>query len=353
MKTYQDYTVAVVFAIEFEMSALRYMLDQEHPSLSSKSGDPNDYILGELSGHDIVLAWLPGTQGNSAAAIVTTNLDRTFPNIQWHFLAGIGGGVPSIKHDIRLGDVVVSMPKGTHGGVVQYDLGKDTDNGFKLKGFLSAPPPRLRTAVGRMQSDHRKNGSKVAQFVSDMIQKSRRFKVYMQPATETDALFDENYPHAVDGEPCEHCDKTRIVPRDPREDSGPEVHYGLIASGNGVMRSAARRNSLAQSIRDILCFDMEAAGLATESSYIIIRAICDYADSHKNDVWQYYAAAVAAACTKELLAYLDPVITGDSEERSLRYSDTASKVDSYANFTGRGVQNLGGSFSVGRDMHIN
>lgn len=34
---------------------------------------------------------------------------------------------------------------------------------------------------------------------------------------------------------------------------------------------------------------------------LVIRGICDYADSHKNKAWQPYAAATAASCVKELL----------------------------------------------------
>lgn len=117
-KQYDDYTVAVICAIGFEMSAIRYMLDHEHPRLPPRPGDSNIYVLGELSGHNIALACLPGTQGKGAAATVATNLARTFSSIEWRFLVGIGGGVPSDKHDIRLGDVVVSMPNGQYGGVV-------------------------------------------------------------------------------------------------------------------------------------------------------------------------------------------------------------------------------------------
>src|ERR1700722_15722053 len=101
---YEDYTVAVVCAMGFEMSAVRYMLDREHPRLPTKQGDSNMYVLGELSGHNVVLAYLPGNQGKGAAATVATNMARTFPPISWPFLVRIGGGVPSDKHDIRLGD---------------------------------------------------------------------------------------------------------------------------------------------------------------------------------------------------------------------------------------------------------
>ena len=51
---------------------------------------------------------------------------------------------------------------------------------------------------------------------------------------------------------------------------------------------------------------MEAAGLMNQFSCIVIRGICDYADSYKNDVWQEYAALTAAAFAKELLLYLVP-----------------------------------------------
>lgn len=49
---------------------------------------------------------------------------------------------------------------------------------------------------------------------------------------------------------------------------------------------------------------MEAAGLMNNFPCVVIRGICDYADSHKSDRWQRYAAATAAAYAKELLDYI-------------------------------------------------
>lgn len=49
-----------------------------------------------------------------------------------------------------------------------------------------------------------------------------------------------------------------------------------------------------------MCFEMEAAGLVDNFPCLTIRGICDYADSHKNKIWQEYAAATAAAYAKEL-----------------------------------------------------
>jgi len=49
---------------------------------------------------------------------------------------------------------------------------------------------------------------------------------------------------------------------------------------------------------------------------IVIRGICDYADSHKNKDWQKHAAVVAVAFTKELLSH---VLPGDVDrERSVK-----------------------------------
>ncbi len=85
------------------------------------------------------------------------------------------------------------------------------------------------------------------------------------------------------------------------------VHFGLIASGNRVIKNAHFRDQLLQDLNsDVLCIEIEAAGLVDNFPCIVIRGICDYADSHKNKVWQEHAAAIAAAFTKELLGYVPP-----------------------------------------------
>jgi nucleoside phosphorylase len=82
------------------------------------------------------------------------------------------------------------------------------------------------------------------------------------------------------------------------------VYYGTIASGNQVMRSAAERDRVSAELGGVLCFEMEAAGLMNSFPCLVIRGICDYADSHKNKRWQAYAAGTAAAYAKELLSVI-------------------------------------------------
>ncbi|KAL4863825.1 hypothetical protein BDV12DRAFT_201691 [Aspergillus spectabilis] len=313
----EDYKIGVICALEFEMSAIRYMLDNEHSSLPPARGDSNLYVLGELSGHNVVVACFPCNQGKGAAAIVTANMARTFPEIDLRLLVGIGGGVPSTKHDIRLGDVVISMPDGVHGGVVQYDLGKDTEERFVPKGHLSPVPSILRSAVVRMQSDHRIRPSKIDGFLKGMIQKGGQLLSYQKPQTE-DILFRRDSLHIEGRETCDGCDMESTIGRHPREAKYPQIHYGLIASGDRVMRSANKALLATRDLGDVLCFEMEAAGVLTEFPCLVIRGVSDYADSHKNDAWQHYAAASAAACSKELLSYLDPGISDDTARSRAR-----------------------------------
>jgi len=102
---------------------------------------------------------------------------------------------------------------------------------------------------------------------------------------------------------CNECDHSKLVRRHIRKTNDPLIHYGAIASGNKVMRSGTQRDRIAQHL-DVICFEMEAAGLMDILPCLPIRGICDYSDSHKNKGWQRYAAATAASYAKELLTVL-------------------------------------------------
>ncbi|TGJ79204.1 hypothetical protein E0Z10_g9567 [Xylaria hypoxylon] len=89
------------------------------------------------------------------------------------------------------------------------------------------------------------------------------------------------------------------------------------------MRSTVVRNLEVQKLSDaVLCFGMEAAGLNTEFSCLVIRGISDYTDSHTNDAWQHYAAVAAAACTKEVVTYLDPAASAVTLGEPPLYGET-------------------------------
>jgi len=89
----------------------------------------------------------------------------------------------------------------------------------------------------------------------------------------------------------------------------PVVHFGLIASGDTVMKSGKRRDEIAKNL-NVIAFEMEGAGVWDNLPCIVIKGVCDYADSHKNKKWQNYAAATAASCMKAFLEKLPSVLPG-------------------------------------------
>jgi hypothetical protein len=184
--------------------------------------------------------------------------------------------------DIRLGDVVISKPTATFGGGVQYDLGKgSTGCGFERTGTLNKPPQLLRASVETLAADHRIRGSRVTQYLHDMLQKFPAMKEeYFHPGPEQDHLFQADYAHPG-GANCCNCDKQRTADQDARRNTNPRFHYGTIGSANTVVKDARVRDELRQALK-IICVEMEAAGLMDSFPCLVIRGICDYADSHKN-----------------------------------------------------------------------
>jgi nucleoside phosphorylase len=290
-----------------ELGPVEAMLDQTHPRLPTLR-DQNSYSLGEIGGHNIVITVLPEI-GTHSAATVAVQLLNDFPSIRFGLLVGIGGGVPDEEGDgtdIRLGDVVVSKPTTTFGGVVQYDMGKHSaDGGFERTGTLDKPPPLLRSSVEMLMAQHRREGSRVPQYVSAMLEKfSVMNEDYSHPGVENDQLFQAGYSHRS-GTTCRNCDKQQLAQREKRRNENPKFHYGTIGSAKAVVKDSAVREKLKRDYK-VICVEMEAAGLMDSFPCLVIRGICDYADSHKNKKWQPYAAATAAAYMKELLSVIPP-----------------------------------------------
>ncbi|GFG25977.1 ankyrin repeat and protein kinase domain-containing protein 1, partial [Aspergillus udagawae] len=276
------------------MAAARAMLDEIHEALPRHAEDSNTYVLGSIKQHNVVIACLPAAQyGTNNAANVMTNMKRTFSAIRAGLLVGIGGGVPS-KGDVRLGDVVV----GTR--VMQYDLGKVVGNGqLRRTAIPKIPHHLLGTAVSALRSKHELNPSRVTTILRLKLEGHPEYGRPRSP----DRLFHATYEHESTTASCDGCDQLKLVPRSRRMSDNIIIHYGAIASGNQVMRSGTTRDNVAQEL-DVICFEMEAAGLMDILPCLPIRGICDYSDSHKSKEWQRYAAATAAAYARELLEEL-------------------------------------------------
>ena len=222
-------------------------------------------------------------------------------------MVGIGGGALSDKHDIRLGDIVVGCLVKKEGGVVLYNFGKAIqDQEFERIGSLNSPPMVLLTALNKLSVHYERKGSRIAESIETMITQNPRLRgKYQHPGAEYDKLYDSSYTHHSGDHRCDiGCDSASppvlLRPRRELDPDEPVVHYGLIASADQLMKDAIACDRLTKK-HDVLCFEMEAAGLMNDFPCVVIRGICDYSDSHKNDMWQGYAAVTAASYAKELL----------------------------------------------------
>jgi nucleoside phosphorylase len=309
-----DFHVGWICAVQTEYVVACELLDEEYLALPYNSlHDNNTYTFGRMSQHNIVIACLPkGKYGLTSAASVAKDMLRSFPSIRFGLMVGIAGGAPSKKYDIRLGDVVVSSPTGRTGGVIHYEFGKTIQNQrLERTGALDAPPMMLLTALSVVSARHERKGHRIAETVQGMVDHNARLrKKYGRPQAGMDRLYDSTFVHPDREQTCEEVCKeetARLVQRQERaaDEDDPVVHYGLIASADRLMKDAQIRDTLACE-EGVLCFEMEAAGLMDHFPCVVIRGICDYSDTHKNDIWQGYAAATAAAYAKELLEVIQP-----------------------------------------------
>ncbi|KAK1848399.1 nacht and ankyrin domain protein [Colletotrichum chrysophilum] len=319
LPTYKMYTIGWIVALDNELTSALAMLDETHKQpedFEQKNKDSNTYSWGQIGDHKIVIASLgAGSYGLVSAATTATCMATSLPHLRIGLMVGIGAGVPSLENDVRLGDVVVSQPRDGHSGVVQYDLGKMRENGhFQRVGALAPPPDVLLKVLNKLKAEQRLKGSKLPQILSQAIQK---YPTLAKPKGKDPAfiyqglleifLGEQNAAKSVTANLAPTAsDAEGEIERENRPSEDPEIHYGTIASGNLVIKDGAFRDQMTQQLgSDVLCYEMEAAALMNNFPCLVIRGICDYADTHKNDRWQNYAAIVAAAYTRELLEVIE------------------------------------------------
>jgi nucleoside phosphorylase len=310
------------------------MLDAHHGIPEQEGdGDHNCYFLGEVGGHNVVIAFLPKkTLGSVSVSAAAVHMQHTFKHIRVVLLVGVGSGAPSASDDIRLGDVVVSEPMGSTGGVIRFERNSagamssmpsepagvgNTDSGaiFFPSGGLDPPPMVLLTAMSGLRAEHEMVDSKMGEYLARAAKRYPKLRAKLVPPTgkataaTADRLYEAGYTHVGPRDAgCDSCDVRKLVPRldDERPpDGGPAVHYGVIASGECDLRSGLEREQARQAL-GVKCFESAAAGLADNFPCLVIRGICDYADSHASNRWRSYAAATAAAYAMELLASMRP-----------------------------------------------
>ncbi|KAL4973027.1 hypothetical protein BDW66DRAFT_112659 [Aspergillus desertorum] len=328
-----DFTVALFCALPLEVDAVSVLFDgffQDSTLYRNAPGDSNTYTLGRMGRHHVVLVHLP-CMGKSAASQAASSLRSTYPNIKLALVVGICGGVPFTKGhaEIILGDIVVSD------GIIQHDFGKRVPEAFlrktsvtdelgrpnvAIRGFLS----KIKTTMARKRID-----SNVERYLR-VINQTLGNDTARYPGVEQDELFQSTYPHkhhdpvaciscaySIKSTVCDQafdlschqlkCCKDKLVQRRRLQTAltqghtpSPTIHLGLIASGDTVMKSGQDRDLIAMQ-DNVIAFEMEGVGVWDSLPCLVVKGVCDYSDSHKNKIWQPYAAATSAACMKALL----------------------------------------------------
>ncbi|RPA76350.1 purine and uridine phosphorylase [Ascobolus immersus RN42] len=339
----EEYTIGWLCPLEIEIRAALAMLDETHQSLKTQpSGDKNSYHLGRIGGHNVVIV-RPYKTGNVSAAMTITSMRTTFTRVGDLLLVGIGGGVPSTPSSdsafgrVRLGDVVVGTRDDKVPGAIQYDNGKAVDGKFVCTDYLRDPSERFQIALQHLAL--KREEALQAPRRSDPLQQNlqRLMAVHVQkrwrkkfgfPGRSKDLLFSSTSTHielAPKQPICDKCDRGALIKQkydddeyDPHDvevqDDYITVHRGIVASGGVIFKDAAQRDAMVKNlgVKNILCFDTEAAGAVMGLPGLVIRGISDYCDAHKpkEDVWHGYAAATAAAYARQLLLYT-PAMSGE------------------------------------------
>jgi nucleoside phosphorylase len=241
------YTVGWICAIPDELEAARNSLEVRHGALQHQArGDKNNYTLGSIKGHNVTIICL-AEYGGIPAARAATAMQFTFPQLRFGLMVGVGGGIPRVvggmpsekrERDIRLGDVVVSLPSGQHGGLVQYDLGRMETGHFRRIGSLNKPPEELRTTLSTLRSIPTLSED-ISTEVDRLYKTNDGLRNHpMSRPTAQDNLFKADAQHINDNSTCEECCKVfdSVVSRTPCETKHPRIHYGNIASGNSSLR---------------------------------------------------------------------------------------------------------------------
>ena len=305
METIFEPRVLIITALSKEFVMMRHLLDSQR--IDKGLGECRQHFShGKIGNIDVVVA-LSGVGNNASAAIATKAFDR-YPTIDYVFITGIAGGIPSLdkpEEHVRLGDIVVCNDK----GVIQHDMGKNVVEswGGKLGKLLNLKksvfehhnPPRapdsiLLKNVTLLVENNGPNEFKYWKYLDRLIKERNVIKPDV--VDYADSPWIQGVAHE------EHALSTEYSQDRPR------IHFSPIACGNTVVKDKKVRDILKNRF-SVKAIEMEASGVADAAwlqgkNIFIVRGICDYSNQEKNKKWQQYAAAVAASFTKEVIEQL-------------------------------------------------
>ena len=300
----QDFTIGWLCALSVEENAVIELLDVHLSDPTDRPWTKNGslYKYGMIGGHRIVIRTLPtGSTDNATASAEINLMGVHFPNIQ-HFLAtGIAGGLPGPIHpsnsskNLHIGDVVIATPGNGHSGIINNSVHRHTVQGDKIIRMVNKTSATWRNASDFFVREYNRTPA----VLSSLLER------FPRPAGE-DVLFCSNSEHiSPEHWGCTQCTKKDIIKRPLRQDSiYPQIFQAVVVVG-GLIQHGLKREEIEQAYPEARAVDMESSGFVEGFESLVVRGISSYADSHKSDEWQAWAAGRAAAVAKKILQTAD------------------------------------------------
>ncbi|VUC29320.1 unnamed protein product [Clonostachys rosea] len=346
----EEFEIAIICALGHEYTAVEDVIDQfwddNGDNYGKLPGDPNDYTTGHIGPHNIVLVLLP-EMGKANASSAANSIRLSYTRVKLALVVGICGAVPKNgEENIMLGDVIIGEK------VVQHDFGRMYGDRFYRKSHQLGKANKEVSSITRKYKTPRSkknlenHAAEILKDLQNKIATAGRQGEYDDPGYASDRLFKPDYRHrhtvsptcicascVKDTDPtcsaalvstCEElqCDEKQMIHREQRSSTvnTPIIHIGAIASGDTVMKSGIHRDIIANEL-GVIAFEMEGCGVWEELPCLVIKGVCDYADSHKDKVWQRFAAASAASVAKAVIhRYIKTDKASGSSSRSSEFS---------------------------------
>jgi nucleoside phosphorylase len=333
----EDIAIAIICALPEERDTVEALMTRDYKDEGQRygkvRGDDNSYTVGELGGKPVVLV-APRDMGTTNTRDLARGLHISFPNISYAFVVGIAGGAPFVHDksgwkasDIQLGDVIVSTQ------VIQYDFGREHENGFRRRIEVESVLPRAPAEVTNFVNQFRRGRGQAFQRVlrktnidlADCRRLETGEKGYHEhPGLDKDYVYVLGYRHKHQypgkcakcsqcrewyDEVCEEalsasCQELGCEPHRRNAVSETKIHFGRYASGNAVVKSGHRRDLLIRE-EEVIGFEMGGAGAWEVFGTIVVKGVVDYADSHKNQKWRGYPMARAALCAAAMIEEIE------------------------------------------------
>ncbi|RFN52462.1 hypothetical protein FIE12Z_3223 [Fusarium flagelliforme] len=268
--------IAILCPRESEARSIIALFDKHHIDQSygrTFGDDPNQYSIGTIARHDVVVAYRPDAD-QSLSGDIAKWCRKSFINVHLALVVGICNGLHNyIDNDTHAGDVIIAVR------LMHCDQERDS-----------------HSIIGTLPKSGK--GKEVLE-MRYLLQKQKQYK--SKSDTQDSARSEDVQPGAEEG--------------NSNERTRPKVYYGSLTSGSIYMNPRALR--LAEQT-GVLGVDVGSLDVSKVFPCVVIKGISNYGDGYQKPEWLDSAGESAGASTRALLEDWNKMLRlGKSERRYL------------------------------------